>query len=145
MFRQVQAYAMRSAMISALVLASTVSTAGTASAWEFVDDIGPGSTNRQGVVCVQAALASATRNGVIPLGVSTTPLDGNYGDNTVAGVRLYQRNRGLEVDGVVGKVTGTFLYTEIQEEILRNNEDDEWLHRCFPAMPTSHGVTPPFV
>jgi hypothetical protein len=50
---------------------------------------------------VQRALAAA--------GISPGPIDGEYGDQTAAAVRVFQLRKGLAIDGEVGKLTAKAL------------------------------------
>lgn len=43
--------------------------------------------------------------------VGDAGIDGDFGDDTDAAVRRFQDNRGLEVDGIVGPMTQTALYS----------------------------------
>jgi peptidoglycan hydrolase-like protein with peptidoglycan-binding domain len=50
---------------------------------------------------VQRALAAA--------GINPGPIDGDYGGQTAAAVRVFQMRKGLAVDGEVGKLTAKAL------------------------------------
>jgi len=54
-----------------------------------------------GVRCIQTALNAA--------GYSVGPVDGAFGNQTLRAVRSYQQAKGLVVDGVAGRQTGTAL------------------------------------
>jgi len=89
----------------ALVLAATIAVgglaAGTAEAAPGVPNIGPGSTNTQGVKCVQQAYNYVA-------GTHLT-VDGKYGQLTYDATKNFQRFFKLQVDGWVGPQTGGMI------------------------------------
>ena len=114
---------------------------GLALASPSVPNIGPGSTNTVGVGCVQGALNSASRNGRLPKYIPVD-IDGQYGSITEQMVSLYQSNIGIQQDGIVGPVTGSYLYQEMMDE--QDQIGATRLYQCLDAMPTADISGPTF-
>ena len=132
----------RRALFVGVVAAMPVLSCGVAYASPSEPDIGPGSTDVAAVECVQSALVSAARNGKIPQ-YSAASVDGKYGPVTVRFVKMYQKNVGVPEDGIVGPITGSLLYKEMQAE--KQQVGPAQLARCHDHLPVTGDVQGPMV
>ncbi len=64
--------------------------------------------------------------------------DGIFGSDTDTAVRLFQRERGLEVDGVVGENTWTALF-EVQPPEIPGGRPGPWID-LLPPLTVNHGI-----
>lgn len=99
--RQVGAVALAIASLSAVfTLAGTAASPAASAACSISANLGLGSTG-QAVQCLQQTLNAQ--------GYNSGPVDGKFGSVTYRAVRSYQQAKGLYVDGIVGRQTGTAL------------------------------------
>lgn len=91
--------------VCAALLAITGTT--SASARPDLPNVRYGDTGMS-VKCVQDALNNW--NGDYFRMTSALKVDGIFGDDTLRQVKLFQKDFGVKQDGIVGKVTGTFMY-----------------------------------
>ncbi|MGW3205723.1 peptidoglycan-binding domain-containing protein [Streptomyces sp. NPDC001135] len=111
------------AAATAVAFAALVTVSGTAQAKPGVANLRYGATG-QGVRCVQLAIQEAGMGTVSDL----VTVDGVWGPRTQDGVIEFQEHHGIRADGVVGPVTGQYMY-----ELLR---DDLYHQKCYNYLPT---------
>lgn len=133
-------HSIRRALVVGVTAAIPVLCSGVAHASPSANEIGPGSADSAAVECVQSALVAAAKNG------KTTPydassVDGKYGPITSQAVKMYQQKLGITEDGIVGPITGTYLYQEMQQD--KKQIGDAQLLGCFNHLPTTGDVIVP--
>jgi peptidoglycan hydrolase-like protein with peptidoglycan-binding domain len=134
--------ALHRALFVGVVVAMPVLCSGVAYASPSAPNIGPGSTDTAAVECVQSALVSAARNGKVPE-YSAASVDGRYGPATVRFVKTYQKKLGLADDGIVGPITGSHLYQEMQAD--QKDVGPAQLARCYDRLPVTGDLKVPGV
>lgn len=134
--------ALHRALTVGVVAAMPLLSYGVAYASPSEPNISSGSTDTEAVECVQSALVSAARNGKIPE-YSAASVDGKYGPATVRFVKMYQKKLGLADDGIVGPITGSHLYQEMQAE--QKQVGPAQLARCYDHLPVTVDVKDPAV
>lgn len=134
--------ALRRSFFVGAVAAMPLLSSGVAYASPSEPNISSGSTDTAAVECVQSALVSAAKNGKIPE-YSAASVDGKYGPTTVRFVKLYQKKLGLAQDGIVGPITGTHLYQEMQA--TQKDIGPAQLARCYGRLPVTGDVKDPTV
>jgi peptidoglycan hydrolase-like protein with peptidoglycan-binding domain len=132
--------ALRRGLFVGVVAAMPVLCCGVAYASASGPNIGPGSTDTAAVECVQSGLVSAARNGKVPEYPSAS-VDGKYGPATVRLVKMYQKKLGLADDGIVGPITGSHLYQEMQAD--QKEVGHAQLVRCYDRLPVTGDLTGP--
>ncbi|MEU2237270.1 peptidoglycan-binding domain-containing protein [Streptomyces vietnamensis] len=118
----------RIAAVGAAALLAVVAASGSASADQYAPYIGYGYANTyDGVLCVQHAINNS------PTPYHLLAEDGIFGPDTYNGIVAFQKwwngyfpSQQLQVDGVVGKATGTIM----------QDEAADWWYRCDKALPS---------
>jgi peptidoglycan hydrolase-like protein with peptidoglycan-binding domain len=103
----------------------TVATAGSASASTTVANVDRNHTTKAKTTCIQQAV-----NIRFPLSI-----DGVWGDKTTAGVKKYQAAFHYTQDGIVGKVTGGAMMSDIA--VFDAKHGTHYASGCYAIIPTN--------